>query len=173
MFMYTVKKGDNLYAISKKYLTTVDEIMKLNNLKTTALSVGQVLRIPEMYTKEEDMYMPSYTSYTVKKGDSLYSIAKTKNIDVNILMKDNALTDNIIHIGQVLKIRIPSGTSYEIEECFGQDFDTIEPEKQVYTVKKGDNLYSIARRFNTSVDIIKKNNNLKTNILSIGQKLYV
>lgn len=169
MFMYTVKKGDNLYAISKKYLTTVNEIMKLNNLKTTSLTIGQILRIPEMYTKEEDMYMPSYTSYTVKKGDNLYSIAQKNNLDLNILMKDNALTNNILKIGQVLKIRIPSGVTYEVEECFGNDYSG----GQSYVVQKGDNLYSIARKFNTTVDLIKQKNNLKTNILSIGQQIII
>ena len=169
MFMYTVKKGDNLYAISKKYLTTVNEIMKLNNLKTTSLTIGQILRIPEMYTKEEDMYMPSYTSYTVKKGDNLYSIAQKNNLDLNILMKDNALTNNILKIGQVLKIRIPSGVTYEVEECFGNDYSG----GQSYIVQKGDNLYSIARKFNTTVDLIKQKNNLKTNILSIGQQIII
>ncbi len=169
MFMYTVKKGDNLYAISKKYLTTVNEIMKLNNLKTTSLTIGQILRIPEMYTKEEDMYMPSYTSYTVKKGDNLYSIAKKNNLDLNILMKDNALTNNILKIGQVLKIRLPSGVTYEVEECFGNDYSG----NQSYVVQKGDNLYSIARKFNTTVDLIKQKNNLKTNILSIGQQIII
>lgn len=169
MFMYTVKKGDNLYAISKKYLTTVDEIMKLNNLKTTSISIGQVLRIPEMYTKEEDMYMPSYTSYTVKNKDTLYSIAKQNNIDIDLLKKDNALTNNILHVGQILKIRVPSNTYYEIEECFGNDYT----KSDTYIVQKGDNLYSISKKFNTSVDTIKKKNNLTTNILSIGQKLII
>ena len=80
MFMYTVKKGDSLYSIAKKYNTTVNDIVNLNYLKSTNLSIGQVLRIPETYTKEEDMIMPNFTNYVVKKGDSLYSIAKNFNI---------------------------------------------------------------------------------------------
>ena len=83
MFMYTVKKGDNLYNIAKKYNTTVQEIINLNNLNnlnSNNLSIGQVLRIPEMYTKEEDMTLPNYINYIVKKGDTLYSIALNNNV---------------------------------------------------------------------------------------------
>ena len=71
MFIYTVKKGDSLYSIAKKYDTTTDEIIKINNLKTNALSIVQQLKLPENYTKEDEMILPNYINYTVKKGDNL------------------------------------------------------------------------------------------------------
>ena len=108
MFMYTVKKGDSLYAIARKYNTTVNKIVDLNHLKSTDLFIGQVLRIPEMYTKEEDMVMVDFINYVVKKGDTLYSIAKNNNIDVDTIKKDNNLINNNLSIGQVLKLRVPS-----------------------------------------------------------------
>lgn len=170
MFMYTVKKGDSLYSIAKVYNTTVDEIKKINNLTSNILSIGQVLRIPEMYTKEEDMFLPEYINYVVKKGDTLYSIARNNNIDIDTIMKDNGLSNNNLKIGFVLRIRIPSGTGEEVEECFGEDY---EVEKTIYVVKKGDSLYSIARKYNSSVESIKRKNNLKTNTLQIGQELII
>ncbi len=72
MFMYTVKKGDTLYGIAQKYGTTVQKIVDLNRLSNNSISIGQVLRIPENYTKEDEMVLPNYTSYTVKKGDTLF-----------------------------------------------------------------------------------------------------
>ena len=172
MFMYTVKKGDSLYSIAKKYNTTVNDIVNLNYLKNTNLSIGQVLRIPETYTKEEDMIMPSFTNYVVKKGDSLYSIAKNFNIDVDTIKKDNALISNTLQIGQNLKLRVPNN-NIEIEECFGIDYIPPKEEVTTYTVKKGDSLYSIAKKFNTTVDSIKKKNNLNTNTLQIGEVLKI
>jgi LysM repeat protein len=170
MFMYTVKSGDSLYSIAKKYNTTVNKIMELNYLKSTALKVGTVLRIPETYTKEEDMIMPNYINYTVKSGDNLYKIAAANNITVDTIIKDNSLISNVLQIGQNLKIRIPSSSNITIEECYGEEY--IDPVK-TYTVKKGDSLYSVAKKFNTTVDSIKKKNNLTSNLLNIGTVLKI
>ena len=112
MFMYTVKQGDTLYGISRKYNTTVQEIIDLNYLKNTNLTPGMVIRIPEIYTKEEEMYMPNYINYIVKKGDSLYSIANKYGINIDLLIKDNGLVSNDLKVGQLLRIR----SSEEIEE---------------------------------------------------------
>ena len=173
MFMYTVKKGDTLYSIAQKYNTTVGQIVSLNYLKSNDLSVGQVLRIPETYTSEDDMVIPVYKNYTVKRGDSLYSIARDNGISVDTLMKDNGLTNVSLSIGQILRIRVPDQLQV-IEECYGEDF--VPPESSTYinyTVKKGDNLYSIAKKFNTSVTAIKNLNGISSNNISIGQVLKI
>lgn len=170
MFMYTVVKGDSLYKIAQKYNTTVDEIVKLNNLKSTNLSIGQILRIPEMYINYDETNIPEFINYTVKKADNLYSIAKNNNVSIDTIKKDNALTSNNLYVGQVLKIRIDKE---EIEECFGEEYVSPETISINYTVKKGDNLYTISKAYNTSVEEIKKLNNLLTNNLSIGQVLKI
>ena len=172
MFMYTVKKGDSLYSIAQKYKTTVGEIISLNYLKDDKLSIGQVLRIPETYTKEEDITMPSFKNYTVKSGDSLYSIAKNNGVSVDTLMKDNGITGTNLVIGQVLKIRM-SQKDIDIEECYGEDYTPFEDNFTIYTVKKGDNLYSIAKKYNTSVSAIQKLNNLNSINLFLGQQLKI
>ena len=174
MFFYTVKKGDTLYSIAKKYNTSVSEILKLNYMTDPSLTIGQVLRIPEMYTKEEDMYLPQYTSYIVQKNDTLYSIAKKFNLDIETLKKDNSLTNNTILPGQILQIR--TGEDSQIEEaCFGEDY--IPPKEtnsfETYIVKKGDTLYSIAKNNNTSVSELLKLNQLQNSNLSIGQVLKI
>ena len=175
MFMYTVKPGDTLYSIASKYNTTVNDIINLNYLKNTNLQVGEVIRIPETYTKEDEMMLPNYINYVVVPGDTLYSIAKKNNISVDTIIKDNAITSNSLSIGQNLKIRIPSNVTVEIEECIGPDYNP--PETTIpyttYTVKKGDSLYSIATKYNTSVTSIKNLNNLTSNNLQIGQSLKI
>ncbi len=176
MFMYTVKKGDSLYSIAKKYNTTVNEIMKLNYLTNTDLSIGQVIRIPEMYFKEDEMFLPNYINYTVKRGDTLYSIARDNNINIDTLIKDNSLTNNNLSVGQVLRIRTPMSSTIEVEECFGRDYTLpidISTNYINYTVKRGDSLYSIAKAYNTTVDAIKNTNNLVNTNLSIGQVLKI
>ena len=170
MFMYTVKKGDSLYSISKLYGTSVDEIKKLNYLKNNNLVVGQVLRIPEVYTKPDSMIVPNYISYTVMAGDTLYSIAKKYGVSADTIIQDNSLKNNNLSIGQILRIRSKEG---EVLECFGEDFNDSISNYNVYKVQRGDSLYSIARKYGISVDDIKSVNNLNNNTISIGQELKI
>lgn len=165
---YTIKKGDSLYNIARVYKTTTAELIKLNNLKSNLLSIGQTLLIPETYFDNTDLKVPLYTNYIVKKGDSLYSIAKKYNLDVKTIIEDNALKSNLLSIGQNLKIR--TNEDYTVEECFGEEY--ISPSIE-YIVKKGDTLYSIAKKYNKSVSEIKKNNNLSSNSLTVGQVLKI
>ena len=152
--IYIVKKGDSLYSIANKYNTTVDELKRINNLTSNILSIGQVLKLPSdkasNVEKEENTI-----SYTVQKGDSLYSIARKYNTTIDRIKDLNNLTTNLLSIGQVLLI--PTDTNLET----------------TYTVQKGDSLYSIARKYNTTIDRIKDLNNLTTNLLSIGQVLLI
>lgn len=152
--VYIVQKGDTLYSVAMANNTTVDELKKANNLTSNILSTGQLLKIPSPLLPE--------TTYTVKKGDSLYSIANKYNTTVEELKRINNLTSNTLSIGQVLKL--PSDKPNKIE----QEKNTI-----TYTVQKGDSLYSIARKYSTTIDKIKELNNLTTNLLSIGQELLI
>ncbi|MDY3802060.1 MAG: LysM peptidoglycan-binding domain-containing protein [Bacilli bacterium] len=148
--VYIVKKGDSLYSIAQKYNTTVDELKKLNGLTSNIINVGQILKLPE---KEN---IVDYDLYIVKKGDTLYKIANTYNISVNELKKINNLTSDTLSIGQQLLVPIIEESDYTI-----------------YIVKKRDSLYSIAQKYNTTVDSIKKLNNLASNLLSINQQLKI
>ena len=171
MFLYTVKKGDTLYSIARVYGVNVNSIKNLNYLTSNNLYIGQVLRIPEIYTKSDDMYVPDYVNYKVKRGDTLYSIAKAYGVTVDSLIQDNALKNNSLTIGQNLKIR--TNNTMVVEECFGEEYVPSNNSYSEYVVKRGDNLYNIANTFGTSVSEITKINNLKNNNLAIGQVLKI
>ena len=166
-FIYTIKKGDSLYKIANEYNTNVDYLIKLNNLKNTNLSIGQKISVPENYSSG-GLNKPNYINYTVKSGDSLYKIANLYNVSVDTIKKDNSLNSNLLSIGQNLKIRVENNSD-QIEECYGNAY--ILTNNISYTVKRGDTLYSISKKYNISVDSIKKKNNLTSNILNIGQVL--
>mgnify|MGYP004620971965 FL=1 len=151
---YTVKKGDSLYSIAKKYNTTVDELKRLNNLTTNNLAIGDVLKVKE---KPKENNSSSEITYTVKKGDSLYQISKKYNISVEELKAYNNLKSNLLSIGDVLKIPTSNNPKNET----------------TYTVKSGDSLYSIAKKFNTTVSELKQKNNLTSNLLQINQVLKI
>lgn len=172
-FLYTVKKGDTLYNIAKMYNTSVQELIKLNNLKSSTLNIGDQLKIPEIYTNEDNISLPNYINYTVKKGDTLYGIAKEYGVTPDLIMKDNSLSSSVLSVGQNLKIRVLKDTGV-IEECYGEDYIIPTTTNVInYTVKKGDSLYQIANKYNTSVSAIMKLNNLTSNTLNIGQVLKI
>ena len=168
---YTVKKGDNLYNIAKKYDTTVDDIKRYNNLLTDALSIGQKLIIPCYMDDTTDDNLFNYVSYVIEKGDSLYSIAKKFGTTVDKIKQDNNLTSDVLTVGKTLMILDNTGVS-AIEECYGEEFEGVN-NYIVYTVQKGDSLYSIAKKFGTTVNEIEILNNLDSTNLSIGQELKI
>ena len=148
---YTVNKGDTLYSIAKRYGTSVSSLKEINNLSSNNLSVGQKLKIANNTSNDTN----TLNTYVVKAGDNLYKIARENNVSVSEIKSLNNLDSDILSIGQ--KLKIPSGNSVDV----------------IYTIKAGDNLYAIARDYNTTVDAIKKRNNLTSNMLSIGQKLII
>ncbi len=152
---YVVKSGDSLWSIANRYNTTVNAIKNLNNLTSNNLSIGQVLQIPTSTGTTPS----TGTTYTVKSGDSLWSIANRYNTTVDALKSANNLTSNSLSIGQVLRIPTSTGTTPSTGTT--------------YTVKSGDSLWSIANRYNTTVNAIKSANNLTSDALSIGQVLQI
>ena len=93
--IYIVKRGDSLWSIAKNYNTTVDELIRLNNLSTINLQIGDQLLVPKQNNSENKVYI-------VKKGDTLWSIAKNNNISVDRLKEINSLTSNLLSVGQEL-----------------------------------------------------------------------
>lgn len=201
--IYTVKKGDSLWKIANKYNTTVEKLKSANNLKTNTLSVGQKLVIPSISVSPEVS-----DTYIVQKGDSLWCIANKFNMTVSELKNLNNLTNNLLSIGQVLKIKDSSNngkTTYTVQKgdslwviankygitteelknynkltsnllSIGQVLKIPQGKtstENIYTVKKGDSLWTIANRYNTTVEKIKVLNNLTSNLLSIGQQLKI
>ena len=201
--IYTVKKGDSLWKIANKYNNTVEKLKSANNLKTNTLSVGQKLVIPSISVSPEVS-----DTYIVQKGDSLWSIANKFNMTVSELKNLNNLTNNLLSIGQVLKIKDSSNngkTTYTVQKgdslwviankygitteelksynnltsnllSIGQVLKIPQGKtstENIYTVKKGDSLWTIANRYNTTVEKIKVLNNLTSNLLSIGQQLKI
>ena len=105
-------------------------------------------------------YLNEKNTYTVLSGDSLYSIARKYNTSVDELKRINNLVNNNLSIGQ--KLVIPTSNN-----------DSNTSSINTYIVQSGDSLYAIAKKFNTSVDELKRINNLVSNNLSIGQKLII
>lgn len=155
---YIVKSGDTLWSIARNNGISVDELKRINGLTSNSLSIGQVLKLKEVTTAPSTP--ATGETYTVKSGDTLYGIANRFGLTVDELKRINNLTANTLSIGQVLKV------SSNISNDDGD-------ENKYYVVKSGDSLYQIASRFGTTVDELKRINNLTSNLLSIGQRLII
>lgn len=105
-------------------------------------------------------YVPKLSGekYIVKKGDSLWSIGKKFGVSVSELKKYNSLSSDVLSIGQVLFI--PKSNDLGVENI-------------KYVVEKGNNLYSIANMYGVSVDDLKSYNNLKSDLINIGDVLLI
>lgn len=118
-----------------------------------------VIKIPSattIVTPSEEEIISEGTVYKVKIGDTLYSIAKQYNVSVDDIVNQNNLVSNNLTIGT--KLLIPSGKSSDII---------------VYTVQRGDSLWALANNYNTTIDDIKRLNNLTSDVLTVGQKLQI
>ena len=158
---YIVKKGDTLYKIANDYNITVQALKDINNLVTDTIEVGQKLFLKSEQTTPK--------TYIVKKGDTLYSIATAFNTTPNKIKQENNIQGNTIYIGQELKLPSPilPPTSPPITEDPGNEIYTI------YTVKKGDSLWSISREYNISVQELIDINDLLTTTIKVGDQLKV
>lgn len=123
--MYTVKKGDTLYSISKKTSVPIDTIIRLNNLTSSSLKIGQKLKLSEDNSNETPI--ENTDIYQVERGDTLYSIALKYNTNVDTLKKINNLSSNTLSIGQ--KILVP------------KDSDIKEDDYDLYIVQRGDTIF--------------------------------
>lgn len=160
-FSYTIRSGDTLYQLAITYNTTVEAIMAVNpGINPNNLQIGQVICIPRGGTPVppcDGFY------YTVKPGDTLFSIAAAFNIPLSALMAANPGVDpNNLQIGQL--ICIPKHMPPPIS-C---------PGGTVYTVRENDNLGTILLRFNISyMDLKAANPNVDLDMLKPGQHLCI
>lgn len=150
IIVYTVNKGDTLHNIAEKFGSSIDAIARANGIvEPDKIYPEQVLRIPIF---EES----NFITYTVQPGDTLYTLAEYFGTTVGEIANANELEDpESIAINQVLRIPIKA-PSYP----------------NVYTVRPGDTLYFIAKKFGTTVsELINLNQITTPNVIYPGQQI--
>ena len=163
---HKVRPGETLSTIAKRYRTSIKRIMLANNLrKSNFIIAGKKLKIPQkgaIYLARKPEY--SHTSeYIVKRGDSLWIIARRFNTTTKKLQKLNNLSNTNLHIGQVLKI---PGRKESQAPAKGS--------LKTYLVKRGDSPFRIAKQHNVPLERFLRTNNLTSRSkIYPGQKVYV
>jgi membrane-bound lytic murein transglycosylase D len=145
-----VQMEDSVYAFKSKPEVKLEEI------------VQQVKEVSDSFT------------HTVKRGESLGSIAKKYNVSVSNIKKWNGLRRDNIKVGQKLKIYRSGATVAQVDKKPAKNSKSAPAATtKTHTVKKGETLSSIGRKYHCSPNDIKKWNNLKNNNIKVGQKLKI
>ncbi|MFW5995926.1 MAG: LysM peptidoglycan-binding domain-containing protein [Halanaerobiaceae bacterium] len=168
---YTVKTGDTLWKIANEKNITIEQIMEANeNLDSYQLHIGQTLRLPE----DEKSSGSEENYYTVKTRDILWTIARSHNTTVERLMELNDLNSSTeIHPGQQLLINENARSEEETSKPNNPFSKFITP-YTFYKVEEGDNIFTIAGKFDIRVmKLVKENNIRKFNSLEEGDLLVI
>ncbi len=173
LYKYKVKHGDSISEIAEQFGVSVQLIKKWNRLTSNHIVAGRTLKIysssgSTSYGDKTIKTSSNVNYYKIKSGDTIGKIAEKYGVSISDIQKWNKISGNKILVGQTLKIfsdadvnDIPTTT---------KNVNT-RSTKNVYTVKTGDTLYSIASSNRTTVAKIKSLNNLRTNNIQPGQKI--
>jgi membrane-bound lytic murein transglycosylase D len=180
---YTIKSGDSLLSIAHKHDVTVDVLKDVNNIQGNLIQAGKTLLIP-IASKGDQYYSMSADNrlkvkqnaaantskqrvdYTVKSGDSFWTIARRFDVSVASIAKwNNMAPKDVIRPGQTLAIWVnPSDTQ-------NASSSRQVVRKVGYVVRKGDSLYRIADKFNLKISDIEKWNQISSKYLQPGDRL--
>lgn len=195
---YTVKKGDNLWSIAKRYNVSLNELYAANGLdKNSVLRIGQQIQIPveggtaTVNPVSADTYQPtsfnqSSTNYTVKRGDTLSKIANQYDTSVRAIKAANGKTSDLIRVGETLVIPVGGTASTSVAPSSSASVPTPTPApstnsnlritsgNRTHTVKSGEYPATIARKYGmTTGELLALNGITDPRKLQVGQVLKV
>ena len=177
---YKVRKGDSWYRIARRYGTPVAVLKSVNNRRSNLIKPGQYIMIPgkgsskAMYTSKASKTRrtaQSRANYRVRKGDTLWDIASRYSVSVRTLKRANGLYSSKLKIGQ--KLYIPDNNARSSARSVAKA-ENVKQQMVKYRVRRGDNLWKIARRFGVKVSSLMKWNRLNSkSILRPGDRIKV
>ncbi|CDT93459.1 N-acetylmuramoyl-L-alanine amidase [Vibrio coralliirubri] len=156
---HKVSRGESLSVIASKYGTSTQTLMKFNNLKSSSLAIGQVLKIPgsASSSSSSNAVKTKTITHTVKSGEYLGKIASRYKVLVADIKRENRLKSETLRVGQKLRITV------EVKDV---------PLRK-HKVARGDYLGKIASKYGVSVNSIRQANKLRSDSLAIGQVLII
>ncbi|NOX36569.1 MAG: LysM peptidoglycan-binding domain-containing protein [Calditrichaeota bacterium] len=198
---HRIRYGETLSTIARKYGVSIREIKRFNKIRGSMIRAGSYLVIPvpqnrQAYRKYARRSTRTYSRrkpvthvpgrvkkvYLVKKGDTLWDIARKFNVTISQLRYWNGLGySRIIRPGQTLNIWLPesSGRSEEIARGNTRSAspplatDSGNPASIIHVVQKGETLWDIAQRYGVRLHDIKRWNNIRSNLIRPGDRLRI
>ncbi|MGX7173273.1 LysM peptidoglycan-binding domain-containing protein [Enterococcus ratti] len=190
--LYTVKSGDSVWGISHAFGITMTQLIEWNNIKNNFIYPGQKLTIKSGKTtgtstnhiesntssvkndNTVNTLQPSGAKYTVKAGESVWSVATKHGISMNQLIEWNHIKNNFIYPGQQLIVKGGTSSSASTNNVtVNQGNVTHVSDKKTYTVKAGESVWSVATKHGISMNQLMEWNHIKNNFIYPGQQLIV
>jgi membrane-bound lytic murein transglycosylase D len=188
VYKYRVKRGDSISEIALKFGVSVVNLKKWNSLTTNTLNTGKSLKI---FSESKTSSLGDNTVknsaninyYKIKAGETIAAIATRYNVSISSIKKWNNLKGNKIIAGTNLKIYSDAGvndisdnnstTKNKIGLIKKSSKKTVKKSEDFYSVKRGDSLFAIAKKYGITVEDLRSMNKLKGNKLNQGQKLKI
>lgn len=195
MVEHTVAPREFLGKIAEKYGTTVEALKSANNLTSNHLKIGQKLIIPATKNVDENKVVTTSAQptaettkpndaagkHTVLRNETIFTIAKQYGVTAYQLRKLNDLPDNAISIGQVLKV--PGGIITDVQVPLEKQAEqaskpapavaNTDNESFIHTVANGENIFTIAKKYNLTAYQIRTANKMDDNSIKVNQKLII
>ncbi|MBL4994418.1 muramidase [Enterococcus xinjiangensis] len=198
---YTVKAGDSVWSVSNKYGITMAQLIQWNNIQNNFIYPGQQLTVSNSGSTNSASSntgssantnnsssantgsSSSQGTYTVKAGESVWSVANKNGITMNQLIEWNNIKNNFIYPGQQLIVK--GGNS--VNTNTGSTTSAAKPNtpntsattstsssgNTMYTVKAGESVWSVANKHHITMDQLIEWNNIKNNFIYPGQQVIV
>ncbi len=165
---HVVRRGETLSLIASRYNVSISDIRQWNNLRSYNLRAGQRIKI---YSESSEKLLTSSRKssykdyYIVQRGETLSDISRKFKVSISELMELNNLKGTRINAGQRLIVSSEFGNTSK--------GDNLNRKRVYHTVKSGESLIVIAKRYKMSVAELKRINKIRGNKIRIGQKLLV
>ncbi len=178
--LHSVRRGESLYTIARRYGTSVRAIRQANGIRGNLIHPGQTLVVPRkagMAWSAPARKAPARHArggtYTVRRGDTVWDIARSFDVSVSRLRAANGLSRRaVIRPGQ--KLVIPSGSSRTRTSSTAKSPTRRTAASGTYTVRRGDTVWDIARAHGVPVSRLRAANGLSRRaLIHPGQKLVI
>lgn len=185
---HVIKTGETLGGIARKHHTTVATLQRSNNMNGTLIRAGHSLIVPTSARPLEEYAFsgnqravaraPAGTvksTHVVRKGDTLWGIARRQGTSVNKLAAWNGISrKSVLRPGQKLTVWSKQALAQTAGVPSGTEVTAQTTQRVTYTVRRGDSLWAISRRYGVSVDALRRWNDLhKNTLIKPGQELRI